>query len=171
MTTYTAINATETQSGKPITESLMTRLANNLLAVVEGDATAPVIHPKIMPQGSGGVGAVSQRSSGGVISSSGSVRTMYSMTFDNEFRGPVDCTISVSTSVNNTGGDGASNFQLLLDGSVIAQNTASLSSGSQVNLSSLESISIGTHTVEFRMTDGGSTGTVTGTLSVQGGWL
>ena len=41
MTTYTAINATETQSGKPITESLMTRFANNLVAVTEGDPSSP----------------------------------------------------------------------------------------------------------------------------------
>lgn len=41
MTTYTAISATETQSGKPITESLMTRLANNLLACAENDPSAP----------------------------------------------------------------------------------------------------------------------------------
>ena len=43
MTTYTAISGTETQSGKPLTESLLTRLANNCLAIQEGDATAPKI--------------------------------------------------------------------------------------------------------------------------------
>ena len=43
MTTYTAIAGTETQSGKPLTESLLTRLANNCLAIQEGDPTAPRI--------------------------------------------------------------------------------------------------------------------------------
>lgn len=51
MTTYTAISATETQSGKPITESLMTRFANNCLAIQEGDPTAPRIQKEAFDVG------------------------------------------------------------------------------------------------------------------------
>ena len=51
MTTYTAISATETQSGKPITESLMTRFANNCLAIQEGDPTAPRIKKEAFDAG------------------------------------------------------------------------------------------------------------------------
>lgn len=51
MTTYTAISATEVQSGKPLTESLLTRLANNCLAIQEGDPTAPRIQKEAFDDG------------------------------------------------------------------------------------------------------------------------
>lgn len=43
MTTFTAIQPSELQAGKPITEALMTRFASNCLAIQEGDPTAPKI--------------------------------------------------------------------------------------------------------------------------------
>ena len=51
MTTFTAIAGTETQSGKPLTESLLTRLANNCLAIQEGDPTAPRIAKEAFDDG------------------------------------------------------------------------------------------------------------------------
>lgn len=51
MTTFTQINATETQSNKALTESLMTRLANNVLAIQEGDPTAPKIQQDAIQDG------------------------------------------------------------------------------------------------------------------------
>lgn len=51
MTTYTEINDTEIESGKPVTESLVTRLAKNVLAIQEGDPTAPKIQPNAIPDG------------------------------------------------------------------------------------------------------------------------
>jgi len=43
MTTYTAIANSEIDAESPITTGLMTKLRDNLLAVQEGDATAPNI--------------------------------------------------------------------------------------------------------------------------------
>jgi hypothetical protein len=43
MTSYNTISDAEIASGKPVTNSLMTRLRNNLLAMLEGDVTAPKI--------------------------------------------------------------------------------------------------------------------------------
>lgn len=43
MTTYTVIPTTDTDVDSPLTQSLMERLANNPLAIAEGDATAPRI--------------------------------------------------------------------------------------------------------------------------------
>ena len=41
MTTYSAIASTEVDADSPVTATLFSKLANNPLALIEGDATAP----------------------------------------------------------------------------------------------------------------------------------
>lgn len=103
MTTFTGINPTETQSGKPITESLMTRLANNLIAVLEGDPTAPTIFPAIMPQDSGSVYGYSSRSNGGSLGGTSGASGWYDkfeLTIDNDFGVPIRCDLQYDFLVN-----------------------------------------------------------------------
>lgn len=51
MTTYQVINDNEIDLDSPITESLMTRLRNNPLAIQEGDPTAPKIQKDALDSG------------------------------------------------------------------------------------------------------------------------
>lgn len=48
MTTYTDIPTTDTDVDSPVTQSLLERLANNPLAIAEGDVTAPRIAHKAL---------------------------------------------------------------------------------------------------------------------------
>ena len=55
MTTYTAITGAEIDTDSPITESLMTRLRDNPIAITEGSAGAPLI--QLAAMGANSVGA------------------------------------------------------------------------------------------------------------------
>lgn len=120
MTTYTAISATETQSGKPITESLMTRLANNLLAVVEQDPTAPILYPKVLPQDSGSVYAFSARSSGsslGATSGASGYYDFFDLSVTSDFDADVRCDFQCKFIQNS----GTRNVRLYVNGSLEAE--------------------------------------------------
>jgi hypothetical protein len=54
MTTYTAITDTEIAPGKPVTESLIRRLRDNILAIIQGDASAPKVSNSAMASTQGG---------------------------------------------------------------------------------------------------------------------
>lgn len=168
MPTYTAISATEVQAGKPITESLMTRLVNNLLAVVEGDPTAPIIYPSIMPQNSGSVYGLTERSNGAIISSNGSWRTMLTITFDNNFGGAVEADVDMSYYITS---QNASDSRLLLNGSTIetfgALNTSVVTKQSLVRVS----IPTGTNTLTFEINTVGTIARIYGSMKVKGLWL
>lgn len=169
MTTYTAISATETQSGKPITESLMTRLANNLVAVTEGDPTAPIIYPKIMPQDSGGLKLETSRS-GSWLQSTGSGYYEYLViNYTSDFPAAITCDIVIDYAF--AGGGTSYNYELRLDGTVIDTDS---NSGADTWMLSYD-LPAGTHTLSFRARNqfGNSSSVLltTATMTAIGSWL
>ena len=168
MTTYTAIAGTETQSGKPITESLMTRMANNLLAVVEQDPTAPVLEPKVLVQNSGSVYGYSSRSNGGSLGGTSGASGWYDrfeLTIDNDFDSAVLCDFQCDFLVNA----GTPAVRLYVNGSLRKAlgtwpNNAA-TEASEWNIS----LPTGTNTITVALDAAG--GNVYGWAKVRGSWL
>lgn len=172
MTTYTAISTTEIESGKPVTESLMTRLANNLLAVVEGDSTAPDFKARALVKGSATLSASTSRSSAANLGATDSGYYEYlSLTFDSDFLANLTASVSVGYTFIAGGGaaEDQNNIRIQLDGTTIYTNTSPNPSGSA---SVSASISPGSHTLSFQ-SDPLYTlpATFTGSISVNGDWL
>lgn len=134
MTTYTAISATETQSGKPITESLMTRFANNCLAIQEGDPTAPRINPKkAMTQNSASIRE--EAAWAGTFGFTASLTHSFTSFFD----AAIDCTLETSGNPNEF-----ASYRVKLDGVTVINNAKQDSSRSI-------DVTPGSHTLEFEI--------------------
>lgn len=167
MTTFTGINPTETQSGKPITESLMTRLANNLIAVLEGDPTAPIIYPAIMPQGSGGLDLATSRTGNNLGSMGGFYYSYLEISYNSGFPSAIDCSISADLSLGGSAGTDH-DYKLYIDGSEVA-------AGSSMPWGLTLSLPSGAHTLTLaarnQFNSGDSYITSTSTLTAKGLWL
>ena len=176
MTTYTAIAGTETQSGKPLTESLMTRLANNLLAVVEGDPTAPQFFARAIEQNSGTIDEETARASAGVIQAIGGGYNEYlNISVDNDFLGSVIARVQLVYEFNSGGGAGGNqaNMRVRLNG-VDAQYLGSYSESSN-SLSSTITITlpVGTNEISFQADSSTSLPSpdFTGSMRITAQWL
>lgn len=107
MTSYTPINATEVQANKPITEALMTRLAFNLVAVTEGDPTAPKISNLAFDEGEL------------IFTFSASSNDSISANFDHLQNFPVRCIIIASATLEDSRPASSPDISIQVNGSTV----------------------------------------------------
>lgn len=103
MTAYRAIATTEVAEDAPVTSLLITALMNNLLAVIENDATAPSISAQALDSPPVGSNDTWQDVSG-------------SRVFGTSYRNETGQTIEACVGIKDVG-SGTANFQVSLDNS------------------------------------------------------
>lgn len=138
MATYTAITDAEIDQDSPITQTLMTKYRDNLIAVFEGDASAPRV--------------VAEAFSGSVAGSTvlfGLSGITYPNTSSNEifipeatFKATTSCEIRVSAQYRRTGSNGQTVTMRIYK------------NGSAVLTQSKSSTSYSTHTVDISLVAG-----------------
>lgn len=160
MATYASISASETQSGQPITESLMTRLADNPLAIAEGDPTAPNIDPlKAMAQNSGSIIEELIDLTPGTGTSSSPYIVNFNITnpADQPFDRVLFTIVTSGTHINSGSNDKSIRYRVLLNGvetipiTIVATSPDNFSTVEYSALTLAERVTVPTGTVNVQV--------------------